>query len=294
MKFRSFDQLRVFNRVANHLSFTAAAAELNLTKGAVSYQMTHLEEDLGFKVFHRRKQGIELTEQGRLLLNASRQAYGDLEKAISSIRKTDIQDITIGMSTYFASRWLSPRLMRFMASHSDINLRIQPLIDLIDFSEVNIDVAIRWGRGDWNNPNEQVELIFSCPAMLSAGKAIYQQIEKQGIEATINSVKLFEDREGSHAWQDWFDKARIDIVVNKNSLVIPDPNVRVQAVIDNQGVAINDALVCNEVSQGVLHLYENIVLDDYGYYLVYPEQALERPAIRAFRDWVIEEAESEL
>lgn len=73
-------------------------------------------------------------------------------------------------------------------------------------------------------------------------------------------------------------------------LVIPDPNVRVQAVIDNQGVAINDVLVGSEVSQGVLHLYENVVLEDYGYYLVYPEQALEQPAVRAFRDWVIGEA----
>ena len=165
MKFRSFDNLRVFNRVANHLSFTAAAVELNLTKGAVSYQMTHLEDDLGFKVFHRRKKGIELTEQGRLLLTASRQAYGYLEKAIGNIRKSDSQDITIGMSTYFASRWLSPRLMRFMAAHPEINLRIQPLIDLIDLSEVNIDVAIRWGKGDWQNRDEKIERIFSCPAI---------------------------------------------------------------------------------------------------------------------------------
>lgn len=290
MKFRSFDNLRVFNQVASHLSFTAAAVELNLTKGAVSYQMTHLEDDLGFKVFHRRKQGIELTEQGRLLLTASRQAYSDLEKAISNIRKSDSQDITIGMSTYFASRWLSPRLMRFMSSYPDVNLRIQPLIDLIDLSEVNIDVAIRWGKGDWQNKAEKVERIFSCPAMLSAGKAVYQQIKRDGIEATINSVKLFEDRDGSHAWQDWFDKAGLDYIAKKNSLVIPDPNVRVQAVIDNQGVAINDALVSNEVSQGVLHLYEGVVLEDYGYYLIYPEQALEQSAVRAFRDWVVGEA----
>jgi len=101
MKFHSFNSLRIFNRVASHLSFTAAAEELNLTKGAVSYQMTHLEDDLGFKVFHRHKTGIELTEQRRLLLTASRQAYGELERTISDIRKTDSQDITIGMSTYF-------------------------------------------------------------------------------------------------------------------------------------------------------------------------------------------------
>ena len=290
MKFRSFDNLRVFNRVASHLSFTAAAGELNLTKGAVSYQMTHLEDDLGFKVFYRQKKGIELTEQGRLLLTASRQAYADLEKAISNIRKSDSLDITIGMSTYFASRWLSPRLMRFMGSYPEVNIRIQPLIDLSDLSEVNIDVAIRWGKGEWRNPSEKVERIFPFPAMLSAGTDIYRRILNEGIESTIRDVKLFQDREGSHAWQDWFDKAGVDYVAKKNSLVIPDPNVRVQAVIDNQGVAINDALVNNEISQGMLHLFEDIVLEDYGYYLVYPASAMERPAVSAFRKWILEEA----
>ena len=290
MKFRSFDNLRVFNRVASHLSFTAAATELNLTKGAVSYQMTHLEDDLGFKVFHRRKKGIELTEQGRKLLTASRQAYAELEKTINNIRKSDSQDITIGMSTYFASRWLSPRLMRFMASHPEINLRIQPLIDLIDLGEANIDVAIRWGKGDWNRPDEGVERIFACPAMLCAGKSLYQQIEEQGIEATIHNAKLIDDRDGSNVWQDWFNKAGISDVSRHDSLVIPDPNVRVQAVIDNQGLAINDELVKNEKSQGLLHLYEDVVLTEYGYYLVYPQEALERQAVRAFRDWVVQDA----
>lgn len=293
MKFRSFDSLRLFGRVAAHPSFASAALELNLTRGAVSYQINNLEADLGFKVFGRQKKGIELTDQGRKLLKISQTAFDDLEKQIGEIRKTDSQDITIGMSTYFASRWLSPRLMRFMSSHPDVNLRIQPLIDLFDLGEVNIDVAIRWGKGDWNNQNEKVERIFSCPAMLSAGKIIHQLIVDQGIETTINKVKLIDDREGSNAWQDWFDKAGLDYIESKNSLVIPDPNVRVQAVIDNQGVALNDALVDNEVKQGTIKQYDTVQLRDYGYYLVYPENALEQSALQAFRDWVIGEATSE-
>lgn len=290
MRFRCFNNLRVFVQVAQHRSFTSAANELKLTKGAVSYKISQLESDLRFKLFDRKKQGIDLTEQGRQLLGISRQAYANLERGIDEIRKSDNQEITIGMSTYFASRWLSPRLMRFMADHPDVNIRIQPLIDLIDLNEVSIDVAIRWGKGDWNHPHEIAELIFPCPAMLCAGKVIFRDIEKKGLEAAIGHVKLIDDRDGSQAWQDWFDKAGIRYRYGNNSLVIPDPNVRVQAVIDNQGVAINDALVSNEISQGVLHLYRGVVLENYGYYLVYPEQALQQSAVRAFRDWIIGEA----
>ena len=290
MRFRSFDSLRVFIEVAQHKSFTAAADGLNLSKGAVSYQISQLENELVFKVFDRQKRGIFLTEQGRQLLHLAETSLGDLERQIERIRKDTNRNITIGMSTYFASRWLSPKLMHFMANYEDIGLRIQPLVDLIDLRRVDIDMAIRWGKGDWTDPNTTIESLFSCPAMLTAGIAVYDRIEQSGIEAALGSLLLLDDRDGSHAWQDWFEVAGLPMVEHQKNLVIPDPNVRVQTVVDNQGVALNDALVENELKQGLLKHYDAVRLEDYGYYLVYPENALEQPALRAFRDWVIGEA----
>ncbi len=290
MRFRSFDGLRTFIQVAKHLSFTAASNELNLTKGAVSYQINRLESELGFKVFERQKKGIEITHQGRKLLQIAQSAFDDLERGIEDIRRAESSDITIGMSTYFASRWLSPRLMNFMAAHSEIGLRIQPLIDLTDLRKVDIDMAIRWGKGDWQGSDNNIELIFACPAILSAGETIFQRIQSDGIEAVVTSATLLNDRDGSLAWQDWFKAAGLDSVAGKNNLVIPDPNVRVQAVIDNQGIALNDRLVKNEVDQGVIKQYDEVTLDDYGYYLVYPHGALEQPALRLFRDWIMHAA----
>jgi DNA-binding transcriptional LysR family regulator len=293
MRFRSFDSLRTFILVAKYLSFTAASNELNLTKGAVSYQINRLESELGFKVFDRQKKGIEITDQGRRLLQIAQSAFDDLERGIEDIRRVDSSDITIGMSTYFASRWLSPRLMNFMVEHTDIGLRIQPLIDLIDLRKVDIDMAIRWGKGDWSDANTITELIFPCPAMLSAGTEVYRQIESEGIEGAIAKQTLLNDRDDSSAWIDWFQAAGLDMITINKKLVIPDPNVRVQAVIDNQGVALNDALVSNEINQGVIRQYSDVRLDEYGYYLVYPQRALEQPAVLAFRDWIMREAETE-
>ncbi|WP_315980571.1 LysR family transcriptional regulator [Aliamphritea spongicola] len=58
MRFRHYDSLRLFDVVARHLSFTQAAEELHLTKGAVSYQITRLEEALGFSLFIRQHRGF--------------------------------------------------------------------------------------------------------------------------------------------------------------------------------------------------------------------------------------------
>ncbi|WP_282609215.1 LysR substrate-binding domain-containing protein [Pelagibius sp. Alg239-R121] len=291
MRFRSFDNLRLFDVVARHLSFTLAGVELNLTKGAVSYQIGRLEEELGFKVFDRLHRSIVLTEKGKRLWHVSQVAFHDLEREIAGLREDTPGRITIGLSSYFASRWLSPRLMTFMVDHPGIGLRLQPVIDLIDLRAENIDMAIRWGKGDWTDL--EVELLFHCPAIPVAGAKIADRIKETGIASALPELTLLQDRESSVAWQDWHYAAGLAYHTAGDGLVVPDPNVRVQAVIDGQGVALNDSLVAPELSAGRLFPISDIALDNYGYYLAYPKGALGNPDLRDFRDWILSEAESE-
>lgn len=288
MAFRSYDSLHVFDVVARRLTFTAAADELNLTKGAISYQIKRLESELGFPLFVRRHRGVALTEKGRVLAQTCQAVFGDLDRTIDRLRDDTGERITIGMSTYFASRWLSPRLMTFMTDHPKVALRLQPLIDLIDLRSHDIDMAIRWGRGDWTDL--EIEPLLPCPAFVTAGAAIARQVEDDGLDAVLAHVPLLHDRDGSDAWRDWFDAAGRAYPATPNDLVIPDPNVRVQAVIDGQGLALNDDLVADDLAAGHLARISPVALDDYGYFLAYPKGALVRPGLRALRDWLIAEA----
>ncbi len=288
MRFRSFDSLRIFNVVARHLSFTKAAAELNLTKGALSYQIGRLERELGFPVFLRQHRSLALTGKGRRLWHVSEVALRDLEQEITGLREAAPNRITIGMSTYIASRWLSPRLMTFTAGHPRIGLRLQPLVDLIDLRAHNIDMAIRWGKGEWDDL--EIEPLFACPAFPTAGAAIAGRIADRGMESVLATLPLLHDRDGSAAWRDWHAAANLPYRSTEGDLVIADPNVRVQAVIDGQGVALNDALVATELADGRLMQVSNIQLADYGYYLAYPKGALSTSAVSAFRDWIMQEA----
>jgi len=290
MRFRSYDSLRLFDVVARHLSFTAAAEELNLSKGAVSYQMNRLEAELGFPVFVRRHRGVDLTDKGRQLWFACQTAFGELDRHIAGLRDQDPERVTVGMSTYFASRWLSPRLMNFTAAHPRIGLRLQPLVDLIDLRAHGIDMAIRWGSGDWTDV--EIEPLFTCPAFATAGTAIARQVAEQGLEATLATTRLLHDRDGSRAWHDWFAAAGLPFRPAPDGLVIPDPNVRVQAVIDGQGVALNDNLIADEIAAGRLCRISTVELAHYGYHLAFPKGALASPAPKAFRDWLMQEAGS--
>ena len=81
MRFRSFDSLSVFSAVANHLSITAAARELNLSKASVSYRIRKLEDELGFPLFERQRQRLHITTKGETLWRSTQLAFGQLDIA---------------------------------------------------------------------------------------------------------------------------------------------------------------------------------------------------------------------
>ena len=162
MRFRHYDSLHVFTHVARYGSFSAAADSLSLTKGAISHQIRLLESVLGFPLFHRQSRGIALTGKGEALLAACLAGFTSIDETIEGLRTDQTSQLTLGVTTYFASRWLSQKLMHFMQLHPDVRLRLQPMVDLSDLEGEGIDLAIRWGNGNWAGVD--AELLFCCPA----------------------------------------------------------------------------------------------------------------------------------
>ena len=76
MKNLTFRQLRVFEAVARHLSFSRAAEELFLTQPAVSMQVKQLEESVGLPLVEQTGKRIRLTEAGTLMAQTARRLAG--------------------------------------------------------------------------------------------------------------------------------------------------------------------------------------------------------------------------
>ncbi len=284
MHFRHHNQLRVFTIVAQFGSISAASNHLNLTKGAVSQQIRQLEIALGFSMFERLPRGISLTAKGQELLLSANLGYGNIEDKISSLQRSESRALTVGVTTYFASRWLSPRLMDFLQQHPNIQLRIQPMIELTDLQNSGIDLAIRWGDGNWNDI--ETSLLFHCPAWPCGNTAVNALVGSKGLEYVLTHTTLLHDSENSSAWQAWFLAAGFAYHNPENTLIIPDPNVRVQAVIDGQGIALNDALVEQEQRIGKLHRLCDAELDNYGYYLAWPKSTHVNTDVLALSGWL--------
>lgn len=289
MRFRSFDALRLFNIVAQNNSFSDAAEALNLSKGAISYQIKQLEHHLGFKVFERRHDGARLTVKGESLFLASKVMFDGMEREIDSLRSNTDMQITVAMTTYFASRWLSPRLMRFTTAYPGITIRLQPTVGLVDPGRDDVDIVIRWGKGGW--PDLATEQLFRCPLSLFASPGVARRCSKSGLEMGLQSTTLLDDDQQSGAWTDWCEAVGLTVTKTRERLIIPDPNVRLQAVIDDQGVAFFDALARSELAAGRVEMIGGTQLPDYGYHLVYRRDALGDVACRHFRDWIVAQSE---
>lgn len=284
-RFQHYDALRVFVIAAQHESLSDAAEQLHLTKGAVSQQIKRLEEDLGFTVFNRHSRGIKLSEKGRGLLSTAEGAFLDIERQLENLRGEPQQSLTIGVTSYFAVRWLSPRLTGFMQSHPLIRLRIQPMIDLMNFSGQEVDVAVRWGNGQWVDC--EITKLFNCPSWPTGNAKAFEEVKRQGIAKAFSGFTLLRDRDDSNAWSEWFAVAGLRRTQRMDTLIIPDPNVRVQAVLDGQGVALNDEMVSEEINSGKLYRLSDSELADYGYYLAFDGKAIaDNHAVEDFLLWI--------
>ena len=156
--------LRAFEAAARHSSFTAAAAELNLTQAAVSHQVRSLERHLGVTLFERGPRNLRLTERGSAYLPPLRRSFDDLAAATAGLfGPMGRRALVIRAPVSFVTLWLAPRLPSFAAAHPGIAIRmINTVWDHVPVDE-SCDVDIRYGDGLW--PGHQAERILGFPAM---------------------------------------------------------------------------------------------------------------------------------
>src|SRR6202521_6195132 len=141
----SLNGLRAFEAAARHLSFTAAATELNVTQTAISHQIRRLEEELGIRLFVRQNRSLTLAPEARDYRAGSRAAFNDLRLATDRLtRKDNDRVLTVSTLASLAAKWLLPRLSTFQQAHPSIDVRITTSTSLVDFQRDDVDAAIRY------------------------------------------------------------------------------------------------------------------------------------------------------
>jgi LysR family transcriptional regulator, glycine cleavage system transcriptional activator len=144
--------MRVFDAAARHLSFTRAADELAVTPAAVGQQIRALEDTLGTVLFRRTPKGLELTPEAENGLEALRAGFLELEEAVRAMQAgQSSKSLTIAAPRDFTAKWLAPRLAAYGRSDPELRFALMTSDDSLDFTEANLDLAIRYGTNVGEN-----------------------------------------------------------------------------------------------------------------------------------------------
>lgn len=283
--------VRYFEAAARHLSFTKAAQELHVTHSAISHQIKALEEWLGTPLFRRLNRSIMLTEAGQAYMRPVREALEKLGEASRSLRaREQTGTLTVSVMPSFAAKILVPHLGSFRRAHPDIDVRISASERLVDFAREDVDVAIRYGRGNW--PGLRIDrllrevMVAVCSPDLLSGR--------NGLKTPADLLQhtLMHDSDWPESmWPRWLAAAGVQTQQRSSALTFNNSSLLIQAAIDGLGIALTqEALVRDDIAEGRLAKpFEVEMPSDYAYYLVSPEASSDRPKVVAFRDWLKQE-----
>ena len=284
--------LRAFEATARHLSVKRAASELCVTSGAVSQMIRLLEQHLGVALFTRINRGILLTDAGQAYLPPVRNAFRQIAEATGRMAAPiETGLLTVSVTPFFASAWLVPRLNAFQAAHPDIDLQLVTGNALVEFARDGVDVAVRHGLGRY--PRLRSERVLTVEVVPVAASTLVDRLGLPGSAATMTGWPLLHDT-ARRGWLLWLQAQGIEEIGVLRGPAFDDPGLLLQAVLAGQGVGLLPAaMVAPEVAAGrLVRLAEIAWLEAFAYYLVYPPAALARPKVAAFRDWILDAAQS--
>jgi LysR family transcriptional regulator, carnitine catabolism transcriptional activator len=145
-------QLRAFQLVAQHHSFTRAAEALFITVSGLSVLIRELENQLGYRLFDRTTRQVVLTEYGNDLLAVTRRTLLELDAAMSRIGRTakgGSQSISVGTTPLIAANILPQAIKEFRGQRPDLRIDLfdadlTTLLDRLQTGKLDMALGIFW------------------------------------------------------------------------------------------------------------------------------------------------------
>jgi len=291
-KIPSLQALMCFDAAARHQSYTRAAQELSLTQGAVSRQLTALEEFLGVALFKRTRHGVALTASGRDYAQQVATRLAALEQDTLDVMSTQGRGSVLALAAVptFATRWLIPRLPSLKAQHPDLTVHIDTRTRPFLFADTSFDAALFAGTpeqvANWAG-TQAVKLLDEdvlpvCAPQWLGGRA---SLSPQDITA----MPLLQQSTRPLAWRQWFDAQGVAAPQALAGQRFELFSMTAAAAVHGLGLAlVPGLLISDELARGELVVAcDQTLAGARAYYLVWPEGADNPPVVQAFQDWLL-------
>lgn len=292
-KLPPLNALRAFEAAGRRASMSAAAEELAVTPAAVSHQIKLLEEYFRVPLFHRTVRSIRLTDSGAALLPYLSEG---LDLWQQGCRKLDALDndapLVISSAPVFAGKWLVRHLWQFNQLYPDITVRLDGSLHIANFTDDGVDAAIRFGTGPYPDfhadPLVNEDVAPACSPSLLEGENPLRTPEDLKHHTLIH-VDWYTVPGTQPDWNMWLKTAGVDGVDGSKGPVVTSDSLAVEAAMNGGGVVlVSEFLIRQDLASGRLVKPFDLVLpSSHWYWFVCPPENLERPKVRAFRDWLV-------
>jgi len=277
--------LKAFEAAARHESVSAAARELFVTHGAVSRHVAKLEEYLGTRLFVREGSHLKLTHDGEAYSAGLSQVFDQLH-ALTAVRVAGGKSDTLRIGCYptFADKVLIPRLAQFRQVFPDIGFQIETSHNALDPHDLEVDVAIRLGTGDW--PDLACHYLFD------------EELVPVGSPSLLCGRKLTDARDFEHLvllhaqhrpndWENWLRSAGLTQVDAHGGMRFDHSGMVYQAAINGLGIAMAQTAHVREelAQQRLVPFADSPMKTKRAYYLVHLPSRARDPVISAFVRW---------
>jgi LysR family glycine cleavage system transcriptional activator len=289
---------RAFEAAARHLSFTEAAAELNVTQAAVSHQVRALEDWLGLALFRRGNRRIDLTDAGRAYLPELRAGLDRIAAATAAVaERAERGAVHLTTLQSLASKWLLPRLPDFHARCPQIDVLIAATDRCADLHREEVHLALRFttrervARQDLVAVHVMDEAIFPvcAPALLAGDPPLAAPAD---LARHVLLRDCVADTPEDPGWTVWCRSADIDPPAAGPERGFSDSALVLQAAIAGQGVALARlSLVRDDLAAGrLVRPFGPVLKTRYAYWAAATPAVAQQPRVRRLIDWLRDQA----
>ncbi len=279
--------VRYFELAAEFESFSRAADELRVSKGAVSQQINQLEQYLGASLFSRIGRRVTLTDAGRRYHSAARNAFNILETETERVAGARVRGhLKVTVLPAFASLWLVPRLPEFQKSVAHLDIAIAAEAEVVDFTRSDAHVGIRYGTtpqsGLAASMLGQDDLTPVCtPA--------YARAHDIRTANDLSRCVLLHDTFWPDDWPRWLREAGVADRLGGDGQFFTHYSMAIDAARAGGGIAMGHRLLLRDmIDRGELVCpLELSIRSLEPYVVVVPDSAAHLDFVKRFRDWLV-------
>ena len=290
LRMPSLKSLHAFRCAAEAMSFKDAAERLYVTPTAISQQIKSLESDLGVLLFRRKVREVELTPEGRQLLASLSQGFKTIEDGVAKLLDDPNPNrLVLSALPSFSSRFLIPRLGHFYNVEQDINIHLLPSMIHESFEGSDVDLAIRFGEGDYPNLKsslllEDYVLPVCHTSLVNKSKPVIDQLKEMPILADSSP-------DMKRSWQLFHDETGLVCDHEHSQFQVSDATMLIEALVSGQGFSlVRYSLIYDLLAKGHLICPIPVYMKSlYRFYLVGPEPYFKRAKVRRFEAWLRQE-----